>query len=242
MLKALEINIKKKLFRVKRYRTLAHIQTLYATKFRHLIKIKLLRHFILYITFLFLTTTAYCQLDKGIWIVGGSGSFQSNKRDFIVGQDIVLYKDIDVSLSPSVGYFIIDKLAIGIKPSFSWSKTDYVRTIAGNVSGGKGNNSWLYLGPFGRYYFLKKENNYNIVMDASYSYGIHSNFGSKSGHSNSFKFMAGPEFFFNSSVGIELLIGYSSKREKFYDTNQFGNYYRGFLTTIGFQIHLERDK
>ena len=200
-----------------------------------------MRHLLLFISFLSFTNMALCQLDKGTWLIGGSGSFQSNKRDFIVGQDIVLYKDIDVALSPSVGYFIIDKLAIGIKPSFSWSKSDYVRTISGNVSGGKGNNSWLYLGPFGRYYLLRKDNNYNILVDASYSYGIQSNFGAKSGHSNSFRFMTGPEFYFNSSVGIELLVGYSSRKDSFYDIGQ-SQYYRGFLTTIGFQIHLERDK
>lgn len=92
-----------------------------------------MRHLFLLISFFSFTNIALCQLDKGIWLIGGSGSFQSIKRDFIVGRDIVLYKDIDISLSPSVGYFIIDKVAIGIKPSFSWSKTDYVRTISGNV-------------------------------------------------------------------------------------------------------------
>lgn len=200
-----------------------------------------MKYLLIFIIGISFTETALCQLDKGIWLVGGSGSFQTNKRDFIVGQDIVLYKDIDVSLSPSVGYFIIDKLAIGLKPSFSWSKSDYVRTISGNVSGGRGNNSWLYLGSFGRYYLLKKDNNYNILVDASYSHGIQSNFGTKSGQSNSFRFMTGPEFYFNSSVGIELLIGYSSRKDSFYDIGQ-SQYYRGFLTTIGFQIHLEKDK
>ncbi len=200
-----------------------------------------MKYLLIFIIFLSFTETALGQLDKGIWLVGGSGSFQSNKRDFIVGQDIVQYKDIDVSLSSSVGYFIIDKLAIGIKPSFSWSKSDYVRTLAGNVGGGRGNNSWLYFGPFGRYYLLQKDNNYNILVDASYSYGIQSNFGAKTGHSNSFKFMTGPEFYFNSSVGIELLVGYSSRKDGFYGFDQ-SQHYRGFLTTIGFQIHLERDK
>jgi len=200
-----------------------------------------MRRLLIFIIFLSFTQIALCQLDKGIWLVGGSGSFQSNKRDYTVEAGTVQYKDIDVSLSPSVGYFIKDKLAIGLKPSFSWSKTDHVRTIVGNVSGGRGNNSWLYLGPFGRYYFLQKDNNYNIVVDASYSYGIQSNFGANTGHSNGFKFMTGPEFYFNSSVGVELLIGYSSRKERYYDIG-FSNYYRGFLTSIGFQIHLERDK
>lgn len=185
---------------------------------------------------------SFGQLTEGNWLFGGSGYLQSNTRDYIVGQNIVKYKDNDVAISPSVGYFIINKLAIGVKPSFSWSKSDYVRTISGNVGGGQENNSWFYIGPFGRYYFLQKDNIYNIVVDASYSYGMRSDFGKNVGRSNSFKFMTGPVLYFNSSVGIELLIGYSSTKQKFYDNLKFSNNYRGFLTTIGFQIHLESEK
>ncbi len=190
-------------------------------------------------TFLFLTTTAYCQLDKGIWIVGGSGSFNTYHRDYITPTYTVIYKNTDITISPSVGYFLIDKLAFGLSPSYLLQKQED-RGSTGIASGGIGNFSWLELGAFGRYYLLKKDNGYNIVSDISYHYGLQSNFGSNTGHSNSIKALVGPVLYFNSSVGIELLVGYSSRREFYNDGNK--NFNKGFLTTIGFQIHLEKDK
>jgi hypothetical protein len=192
----------------------------------------------LFITLTIAYSVARCQLDKGLWLVGGSGSFQSYNRDYQIPPNSVQYKETEVSISPSIGYFIIDKLAVGLRPSFSWSKSEGVGST-GNVSGGIGSNSWLELGPFGRWYFLQKGENYNIVGDASYHYGIQSYFGSETGHSNTFKLLVGPEFYFNSSVGIELLVGYNSRRE-FYDDGT-SNFYKGFLTTIGFQLHLEKN-
>jgi hypothetical protein len=197
------------------------------------------RNFTLILSFLFLTTTAYCQLDKGIWIVGGSGSFNSYHRDWHTPTYTVIYKNTDITISPSVGYFIMDKLAFGLRPSYLLQKQED-RGSTGPASGGKGNFSWLELGGFGRWYFLNKDNNYNIVSDISYHYGLQSNFGSNTGHSNSIKALVGPVLYFNSAVGIELLVGYSSRREFYDDGNR--NFNKGFLTTIGFQIHLERDK
>ena len=182
-------------------------------------------------------TKAKCQLDKGIWLVGGSGSFQSYKRDYQIPPNSVQYKATNISLSPSVAYFIIDKLALGVRPSYSQIKEEGVSST-GNISGGKGNFSSIEIGAFGRWYFLNKENNYNILSDISYNYGFQSNFGSNTGQSNSFKFLAGPEFYFNSSIGIELLLGYSSTQ--ILNNDGTSNLNKGFLTTIGFQIHLEK--
>ncbi len=191
---------------------------------------------------LLILTTAYsmaqCQLNKGIWLVGGSGSFYSYNRDYQIPPNSVQYKQIDASLSPSIGYFIINKFVLGLRPSFTWSKSEGVSST-GNVSGGKGNNSWLELGPFARWYFLQKDKNYNIAGDASYHYGIQSNFGLETGHGNTFKFLIGPEFYFNSSIGIELLLGYNYRKENYNDGTS--NLYKGFLTTIGFQLHLEKE-
>ncbi len=198
-----------------------------------------MKHSILCLAFSFLATTVYCQLDRGNWIVGGSGSFNTYHRDFHTPTYTVIYKNTDITISPSVGYFLIDKLALGVRPSYLLQKQED-RGSTGIANGGKGNISWLELGAFGRYYLLNKDNNYNIVSDISYHYGLQSNFGSNTGHSNSFKALAGPVLYFNSSTGIELLVGYSSRREFYNDGNR--NLNKGFLTTIGFQIHLEKDK
>jgi hypothetical protein len=203
------------------------------------LKINPLRFFILPLTFFFLRTTAYCQLDKGIWLVGGSGSFNSYHRDFHAPAYTVIYKETEIIISPLVGFFIMDKIALGLRPSYRLQKSED-RGSTGPASGGKGNTSWVDLGAFGRYYFLKKDNNYNIVSEISYQYGLQSNFGSNTGHSNNFNALLGPVLYFNSSVGIELLVGYNSRRESYDDG--YKNFSNGFLTTIGFQIHLEKDK
>ena len=212
---------------------------MYATRFQHLIKITPLRYLIFSLIFLFVTTSAYCQLDKGIWIVGGSGSFNSYHRDYHTPAFTVIYKNTDITISPSIGYFVLDKLAFGLRPSYLLQKQED-RGSTGSASGGKGSFSWLEIGAFGRLYFLKKDNNYNIVSDISYHYGLQSNFSSNTGHSNSIKALVGPVLYFNSSVGVELLVGYNSRREFYDDGNK--NFTKGFLTTIGFQIHLEKDK
>jgi hypothetical protein len=52
--------------------------------------------------------------------------------------------------------------------------------------------------------------------------------------------MAGPEVFFNSAVGLEVLLGYKSSAE---DINNAPHAYsdkrKGFQVIVGFQIHLE---
>lgn len=197
-----------------------------------------MRYFILPVTLLFVTVTASCQLDKGTWIAGGSGSFNSYHKDWHTPTYTVIYKNIDITISPSIGYFIMDRLAIGLRPSYLLQKQED-RGSTGPASGGKGNLSWLELGGFVRRYLLNKKNNYNIVSDISYHYGLQSNFGSNTGHSNSFKALVGPILYFNSSIGIELLVGYNSRREVYDVGNR--TFTRGFLTTIGFQVHLERD-
>ena len=198
-----------------------------------------MKYFIFYIIFLFTSNKAYCQIDKGIWIVGGSGSFNSYHNDLHTPTYTVINRNIDITISPSIGYFITDKLALGLRPSYVLQKS-IDRGSTGIASGGNGNFSSIELGAFGRWYFLKKENNYNIVSDISYNYGFQSNFGSNTGHSNSIKALVGPVLYFNSSIGVELLVGYNSQR--IFSDDKTKNFNRGFLTTIGFQIHLEKDK
>ena len=186
-------------------------------------------------------TTAYsvaqCQLDKGVWLAGGSGSFYSYNQKFnsqYYNSDIE-YKEIDLSIS--IGYFIIDKLAVGLSPSFSY--------LNGYIEGqGYSFDPTRYsIAPFARYYFLNKEKQFNLVADARYSFGFlkwpHPP--RDKGTINNFSIMAGPEVFFNSSVGMELLMGYSIKKEQMNGGNFYRDVRKGFQASVGFQIHLEKE-
>lgn len=167
-------------------------------------------------------------------MVGGSGSLNIYNYDIQTPVHTDLYKNTDITISPSIGYFIIDKLALGLKPSYLLHQEEQ------RDGQGSGSFSWLELGAFGRWYFLKKENNYNIVSEISYYYGLPGNFSSNQGHSYSIKALMGHVLYFNSSVGIELLVGYNSRKELYdYGIKKLN---KGFLTTIGFQIHLKKGK
>ena len=186
-----------------------------------------------------LSITTKAQLEKGTFLVGGSGSFKKYKRDFQTPTATVFYKDTRITISPSVGYFLADKFVLGLVPSYIKDKS-FTTGFIGNASGGYGNYDRIDLGAFARYYFLKQESNYNLLMDVSYAYNIVRNLRSKTGNGYNYKLMVGPEFFINSSVGIEILLGYSSNKQKNYNGFDYNGYERGFLTSVGFQFHLEK--
>ncbi len=181
--------------------------------------------------FLFFFSSGYSQITKGNWLVGGNGEFYSYTAQYTAPtySNEASYTQID--LSPNIGYFVADKLAFGIRPTFS--------SIKGKVttSGGLATNVQRYwIGPFGRYYFLPDDNPVNIVTDVSYQYGFFG--GISKGNLSAFSAMAGPVVYFNSSVGIEFLLGYSASKE---DVEGYQKETRkGFQIGIGFQIHLER--
>lgn len=189
------------------------------------------------LTVLFFTFTllSYCQLNKKTWLVGGSGNFYSVKRTYAGAAFYSESNDLNLNLSPNIGYFVKDKFVIGLKPYFNWFKS-VVTTTSGLYS----NSSRFGIGPFGRYYFLKKEKQYNILAEASYQHGFNS--ASIKGNSNTFTFLTGPVIYFNSTVGLEFLFGYSSTIENTdIDRPSYTKTTRkGLAMNIGFQFHLEK--
>lgn len=178
---------------------------------------------------------ANAQLTKGNWLVGGNGSFSSTK----FGSDAFPnYKSTNFSISPDFGYFIFDKMCAGLKISATLLKGDYpANPGSGSIS--YSNKSQFYgYGPFARYYFLEKEKMVNIFLEGIYQHQLRKDIApgiSSKQAANSFSIMAGPVIYLNSSVGIELGIGYSSLK---YESIQGRN--NTFQTSIGFQIHLDK--
>ncbi len=196
---------------------------------------------------LLLAINSFGQLDKETWLVGGTGSFNSYKQNetFIFqfnGENIEIQRNIkEIEISPKVGYFIMDKLVVGLSSSFSSEKSEST-TITGNASGGSSNSNKFSIGPFARYYLLKKDMPYNILVEANYQFGSvsQSDLPNSKGKLNRFSFFVGPEIFFNSSVGIELLVGYKTSTQKMDNPNLASMTKNGFQVGVGFQIHLEK--
>jgi outer membrane protein W len=164
-------------------------------------------------------TAAHCQITKGNWLVGGSGEFHNQHED-LQGSDI---RGLTISVAPDIGYFIIDKLGVGLNVTFSYNRTK----VKDNI----GKTNILGLGPFVRYYFLPSDNRINIFSEAAYEYTTVFD----GDYQNDFYFSAGPVIFFNSSVGLELAAKYSTSNSKISNSTA-----KTVFLTIGFQIHLQK--
>jgi len=195
---------------------------------------------ILFITIaLLVTTSSYAQLDQHTWLVGGTGSFYSYTDNYSSQQLTQTGKWTNIDLSASIGYFPLDKLCAGIRPLFSSTKGS---NTASNGSIGTSNGYFLSAGPFARYYFLNSEKQFNLLADVCYQVGMNKYIDAlhRKGKYNIFSAMGGIEAFFNSSAGIEILLGYSKKTISINDNTAgaFNNTKSGFQMSVGFQLHL----
>lgn len=181
-------------------------------------------------------TSASGQLNKKIWLIGGTGSVYSYNEDYTAPSVNVTAKYTSIDLSASVGYFFIDRLSGGLRPYFS--------SFKGESSGGGSTNSYrLAVGPFTRYYFLKAEKQFNILADVSYLLGLNKDLGAlnEKGKFNTLSIMAGTEVFFNSTAGLEILIGYRNQIATLNSSSGYNSNKKGFQASIGFTLHLEKD-
>ncbi|MBS1736190.1 MAG: hypothetical protein JSS98_06220 [Bacteroidetes bacterium] len=195
-----------------------------------------MKYFFLFSFILAFSISANGQLDKNYWLVGGSGSFYSYNDDFTTtGQPTVTGKLTEINLSANVGYFFFDKFAAGLRPGINSIKSHGFNSASVGTEVTK-----IYIGPFARYYFLNKDKQFNLLIDGSYQFGSYSNFGK--GAFQSASVMAGSEVFFNTSVGIEFLVGYLYQKNTKNETQNGYEYMRrGLNISIGFQLHLRKD-
>ena len=184
------------------------------------------------------------QITRHNWLVGGTGLFNSTTYTNDLGLQSLRYTNIQ--LSPVIGYFFVNKFAGGLKLSLATSRSKNISDGAGYNLGK--NNSYGF-GPFLRYYFLGIDKQFNILIDGSHQYQIERGGGVSSTGSatlpvpitqyskNTFSIVAGPVIYFNSSVGLEFLAGYTISK---YVQNKSS--IKSVQVGLGFQIHLERDK
>ncbi|MBX9780694.1 MAG: hypothetical protein K2X26_10125 [Chitinophagaceae bacterium] len=176
---------------------------------------------------LFTITKSQAQLTKGNWLVGGNLSFSSTKYS---NQVTASYSQIDFRLSSSVGYFFADRISFGLKPGYTYVKSD--------VGASSTSVSIFTIGPFFRYYFLKPEKTVNLLSEVNYAYTVSKNNNNPPSSSNLFSILAGPVIYFNQSVGLEFLLAYSRANYS-KDVSENNNI---FQFGIGLQVHLEKLK
>jgi len=83
---------------------------------------------------------------------------------------------------------------------------------------------------------------YNILAEVNYQFGylIDRTTQVSDGKISKFSFLVGPEIFLNSSVGIEVILGYKYYKEKWDMINQNTSKSNGFYVAVGIQFHLEK--
>ena len=170
------------------------------------------------------------QLNKGQFLAGGSVSFESIESKDAGGPE---YKYTLFSFAPNVGYFIIPKLAAGLRLGISTYKEDRPDNRQTSTS----------VSPFVRYYLLSQKQKLNVLVDASYVHyrtryesQLAPEFTEKS---NGYNISGGPVMFVNEHVGLEFLIGYKHIKSKDpYSSGSTGT----FSTGLGLQVHLGRGR
>ena len=177
---------------------------------------------------LLLFSTAHSQLTQGNWLVGGNASFSSTTYNSEGGQKNT---DFVLQLSPDIGYFLADKFAAGLKVSVGAT-----RVKATAISGDYNKYTDANFGPFLRYYFLDSEKQFNLLAEGAYQYGFFKS-SYDSNLKNTFSLNMGPVIYFNSSVAMEFLVGYSTYKIVGYSGNN-----NTVQVSLGIQAHLERNK
>lgn len=151
-------------------------------------------------------SNSFGQLDKRVWLVGGTGSLLTTKTETYSNYIDVKANVLNINIQPNIGYFVADKLAFGLRPSYILEKAKITETNGTN-GGSPYNETRFSVGPFVRYYFLQSEKPFNLLADVNYSPGIYSSKPEK-GNFSTFTASVGPVIYFNSSVGLEFLLGY----------------------------------
>jgi hypothetical protein len=174
--------------------------------------------------FLFITFISNGQITKNNWLLSGNANFSTQKNSSMAS---LQYKQTDFQISPMIGYFFIDKFAVGFRPSFTYGKNNLVANAKPQTI--------FSVGPFARYYFLQIDKPFNLFAEGAYAYASLTQ-GSES-KQHAFSISAGPVLYFNTAVGLEFIIGYTTTKIVDFDGSN-----NAIKFGIGFQFHLEKEK
>lgn len=172
--------------------------------------------------------TVSAQIKQGQFLVGGNAGFSSAKeRD---------NKTTVYNITPNAGYFVIDKLAVGMEAGYQYRKQTLKSGLpfSGEI---ESKYRMLTFAPYVRYYFLPAMEKVNLFANSSYGLGSEKENTSASQSYSYYRVAAGPAFFVSPSVALEASVYYMSGKAKNDParTNTFG-------VNAGFQVHLGKGK
>jgi outer membrane protein len=161
-----------------------------------------------------------------IFLFSGWLSAQISKDDWMAGGNLRINtakNNSQFEFSPSIGYFLMDGLAMGARLSYQMEKLG-----SNSVSG-------LGFGPFARYYFGSEK--FFPFFEGAFDLSNRKyKTGTLTTTEQAFSLFGGGglAIFLNENVALEGMLGYRNSRVK----NQSGN--GGLNLRIGFQVYLNR--
>lgn len=180
-----------------------------------------MKYIVLLASILFNIQILNAQITKGHFMMGGDVSYK-------IEEERAEQKFKVLRVNPNIGYFIFDKMAVGVQ-------ANAIRSVL-KISNTKQKNTLFNVGVFTRYYLLKEDNFFNLIGEAGYLYGeSYSESAVKKLKSNTISFTGGPVLFLNPSVALEFLTSYSMLK---YNGSKGTNNTLEF--SIGLQVHLEK--
>jgi len=152
------------------------------------------------------------QPAKGTWMLGGDAHFQSN----IGGSEFEA-----LGLSPRAGYFVTDRLALGMGAGIYAGRTEFLKYSGVNVS------------PFARYYFPIKKTNLSFLLETggTFSSGQFDRLTSKTWRVQA---GGGINYFLSPEFAIEAMLGAARVFPQVGDNSTETDF------RIGFQVFLPR--
>jgi len=194
----------------------------------------------------------HAQTTKGSFLLGGSLGFSSSKDKYIYSSSSLNAesKSTSFSIRPSISYFVIDQLAVGVITPYSYTKikADELQSTTTTYS----------IGPIVRYYFALADE-WAIFPEVAYSYGWS---WSKSpyyipttgdienlqvnGTTNILQGGVGLVYFLNPSIGIEGKVFYQTRKDSYDRGERTGailtdNDQSSVNFNIGLQVYFARN-
>lgn len=181
------------------------------------------------------------QTEKGSWVVGGSttlGFNSTNTKYKYEGDSADGPKVSTFTITPSVGYFVIDKLAIGLDLGYTSLTTKMDEEFLGSNYSSKSTLSTFSILPTATYYFKSNSKvlpylgvgaGYSTSKEKFTQSGAGSNDYEDNLNGFAWKGKGGIVFLITPSIGIDLGVSYLGTNGKYDDdsdvkvqTNTFG--------------------
>lgn len=183
----------------------------------------------------FAPSLLFAQISRNQWLIGGgfSARFQQNSNSSYKQKDIFGYED--------VGYFALNRLAVGLRGTQLYKEYFTYIDIYYNPMPVSTKEFSFTGGPFVRYYFFPATSRFNLYSEFYYGYGStrikfsSARLGEIKDQSHLFNLNIAPVFMINQHASVQLTAGYYYQTHK---NVQFTNLMLG----IGLQMHLGKGK